>query len=261
MVDMATGLLRLTTEVEKPNGTRLREYRDANLPTQRQQLLSPAPVYPEMEEFILAHTLRVALDSLGARDAFVAAALAGKTPAAAAHEAFAGTRLADAAERKRLLDGGAQAVAASKDPLIAFARRIDPSYRELRSWLEDRIESVETSQGGRIARARFALDGPHDYPDATGTLRLSYGKVAGYDQLTTQVPWKTTWYDLYGRAASFGGREPFQLTPRLEAARNKVDLSTPLDFVSTNDIIGGNSGSPVVDRNGEYVGLVFDGDV
>ena len=261
MVDMATGILRYTTEVEKPNGARLREYRDANLPSEKLQLLSPAPLYPEMEEMILAQTLQIARDSLGADDAFVKAALDGRTPAAVAHAAFAGTHLAGVAERQRLLEGGAKAVAASTDPLLAFAKRVDAPYRELRSWREDKLESVESAQGARIARARFALNGTHEYPDATGTLRLSYGRVAGYEQFTTEVPWKTTWFDLYGRAASFDDRYPFTLTPRERAAEKRVDMATPLDFVSTDDIIGGNSGSPVVDRNGEYVGLVFDGNI
>ncbi len=163
--------------------------------------------------------------------------------------------------RQRLLEGGREAVEASNDPLIAGRARLDAPYREQRTWHEDHVEGVESLEGAKIARARFALDGKNVYPDATGTLRLSYGKVAGYTQITTEVPWKTTFYGLYDRSRSFDGRRPFDLPARVAAAEKSLDLATPLDFVSTNDIIGGNSGSPVIDRNGEYVGLVFDGNI
>jgi hypothetical protein len=138
-------------------------------------------------------------------------------------------------------------------------RAVDPLILEQRRWFEDTIESVESREGGALARARFALDGKSAYPDATGTLRLSPGKVAGYEELTTQVPWKTTFYGLFDRAASFDGADPFDLPRRIAEARDRLDLTTPLNFVSTNDIIGGNSGSPVVSRDLELVGLVFDG--
>ncbi len=261
LVDFATGIVRLTTEVEKPNEKRFREYRDANLPSQRFQLLSPAPVYPAMEEAVLAARLQTCLDSLGGSDPWVKAALDGKTPKVVAHELMTGTRLADVAERKKLLEGGRAAVEASTDPLIAWARRTDPAYRDERSWYEDSVEIVESLEGARIARAVFALDGPTSYPDATGTLRLSYGKTAGYAQMGTEVPWQTSFYGLYDRARSFGCRPPFDLPARIQGVERTFDLRTPFDFVSTNDIIGGNSGSPVLDRDGHYVGLVFDGNI
>jgi hypothetical protein len=165
------------------------------------------------------------------------------------------------AERKRLLDGGRQAVEASADPLIVWARKLDAPYREQRRWFEDHVEGVESLQGANIARARFELDGRNVYPDATGTLRLSYGKAAGYTQLTTDVPWHTTFYGLYDRALSFGNRPPFDLPRRIADAKDKVDLSTSLNFVCTADIVGGSSGSPVINRDGEYVGIVFDGNI
>lgn len=142
-----------------------------------------------------------------------------------------------------------------------WARGLDAPYREERAWFEARVEAVEALEGARIARAAFALDGRTVYPDATGTLRLSYGRVAGYPQLTTDVPWHTNYYSLFGRSASFGGRDPYAIPESIRAAERSLDLATPLNFVSTNDIIGGSSGSPVVDRNGEYVGLVFDGNI
>ncbi|MFM7231629.1 MAG: S46 family peptidase [bacterium] len=259
-LDLATGIVRLNTEVTKPNEKRFREYRDANLPSQRFQLLSPAPVYPALEEAVLAARLRTALDSLGADDAWVRAALEGRTPEQVARE-VAGSTLADVGVRRALLDGGRAAVEASTDPAIAFARRIDAVWREDRRTYEDLVESVETLEGARIARAVFELNGRDGYPDATGTLRLSYGRTAGYEQMGAPVPWRTTFHGLYERSRAFEARAPFDLPERLQTAERTFDLTTPFNFVSTNDIIGGNSGSPVVDRDGRYVGLVFDGNI
>ncbi|MCC6349535.1 MAG: S46 family peptidase [Candidatus Eisenbacteria bacterium] len=261
LVDIANGIVRLTAEIEKPNGQRFREYRDTNLPSQRFQLLSPAPAYPAMEAYVLAAHLRTCLDSLGADDPFVRAALGGRPPAEVADALMNGTKLGDVAVRRALLEGGRKAVEASTDPLIVWARGLDPQYREERSWFEDKVEGVESLEGAKIARARFALDGHSIYPDATGTLRLSYGRVAGYEQLTTEVPWATNFYSLFGRSASFGGRPPFSIPASLRAAGKSLEMATPLDLATTNDIIGGNSGSPVVNRDGEYVGLVFDGNI
>jgi hypothetical protein len=178
-----------------------------------------------------------------------------------AHGLVTGTKLADPAVRRALLDGGAKAVAASKDPLVAWARRLDGPYRELRSWWETNVQNVETLDGGRIARARFIVEGHDLAPDATSSLRLSYGKAAGYPAGTTLVPWTTTFHGLLDRSLGFGGKPPFDLPARVAAHVKDLDLATPLDFVSTDDIIGGNSGSPVLDRAGEWVGLVFDGNV
>jgi hypothetical protein len=260
LLDLGNGIVRLTAEVEKPNDQRFKEYRDANLPSQRFQLLSPAPIYPAMEETVIAARLQTCLDSLGAQDPWVKAALDGKTPKDVAHE-LAQSQLADVAERKRLLEGGRAAVEASTDPVIAFARRTDAAYRDERKWYEDNVESVEALEGTKIAKAVFALDGHDQYPDATGTLRLSYGKTAGYEELGTRVPWQTRFYGLYDRARSFGTKPPYELPKRIEGVEKTFDLTTPFDFVSTDDIIGGNSGSPVLDRDGRYVGLVFDGNI
>jgi len=260
LLDLGNGIVRLTAEVEKPNEQRFKEYREANLTSQRFQLLSPAPIYPAMEETVIAARLQLCLDSLGAGDAWVKAALDGKSPKAVAHE-LAASRLADVAERKRLLEGGRAAVEASTDPVIAFARRTDAAYRDERKWYEDNVESVETLEGTKIAKAVFALDGRNTYPDATGTLRLSFGKTAGYEELGTRVPWQTRFYGLYDRARSFELQRPYDLPERIRGVEKTFDLTTPFDFVSTNDIIGGNSGSPVLDRDGRYVGLVFDGNI
>ncbi len=261
LVDIANGLVRMSAELEKPNEQRLKEYRESNLASQRFQLFSRAPVYPAMEEHMLTSYLQMCVDALGPKDEFVKTALAGHTPGEVAHELLAGTKLADVAERKRLLEGGRKAIEASKDPLILWARRMDVPYRAERQWMEDNVEIVESLEGAHIAHARFALDGKSSYPDATGTLRLSYGKTAGYRQLSTEVPWRTTFLGLFDRAKSFDNRRPFDVPERVAAAQGAIDLSTTLDFVTTNDIIGGNSGSPVLDRNGDYVGLVFDGNI
>ena len=260
LLDIGNGLVRLTAELEKPNEQRFKEYRDANLPSQRFQLLSPAPIYPALEEAVIAARLQTCLDSLGAQDAWVKAALEGKSPKDVAHE-LAQSQLGDVAGRKRLLEGGRAAVEASTDPVVAFARRTDAAYREERKWYEDNVESVEALEGTKIAKAVFALNGRDTYPDATGTLRLSYGKTAGYEELGTRVPWQTRFYGLYDRARSFGMKSPYDLPQKITGVEKTFDLTTPFDFASTNDIIGGNSGSPVLDRDGRYVGLVFDGNI
>ena len=259
LVAIANDIVRYVAEVEKPNGERLPAYRESNLESLRFQLFSPAPIYPDVDAVTLASQLEDARTMLGPENAFVRASLGGRTPALVADELMQRTRLADVAYRRHLIDGGRKAVEASTDPLILWARKLDPSWRELRKWFEDKVENVETREGGRIARARFELDGRSIYPDATGSLRLSYGKVAGYEELTTRVPWRTTFYGLYDRAASFGNDADFELPAKVADARARVEMSTPLDFALTTDIIGGNSGSPVLNRELELVGLIFDG--
>jgi hypothetical protein len=261
LFDLANGLVRYTAEVGKPNEQRFKEYRDAKLESERFRLFSRAPIYPEMEEMILGVLLQQCLDELGPGDPFVQVALGGRGPQEVARALVAGTKLGDPAVRKALVAGGPRAVAASKDPLLVWARKLDAPYRELRAWHENEVENVESLDGGRIAQARFLLEGHALSPDATGSLRLSYGKVAGYPQLSTVVPWVTTFHGLFDRSLSFGGAPPFDLPARFTARERDLDLATPLDFVCTADIIGGNSGSAVLNRRGEYVGLVFDGNV
>jgi hypothetical protein len=256
--DNAQTIVRYVAEVKKPDGERLEEYHEAGLESLRFGLFSPAPVYPGLEEVLLASSLRQSLEKLGPEDPFVKAALGGQTPEAVAKELITGTKLGDPAIRKSLIDGGEKAVVASTDPLIIFARRLDPICRDMRKWYEDHIQSVEISSGEKIGRARFAVYGKTAYPDATFTLRLAYGTVQGYPMNGTQAPSKTTLYGLYDRAASFDFKPPFELPARYVARRAQLDLATPVDFVSTCDIIGGNSGSPVINRAGEIVGVIFD---
>ena len=173
----------------------------------------------------------------------------------------AGTRLGDVAARKALLDGGAEAINKSDDPLVVLARRVEPVIRESRAWNEEKIVNLETVAGQKIATARFAVYGRNVYPDANSQLRISYGRALGYEEDTTLVPYKTTFSGLYDRAASFDEKVPFDLPQRYKDGRSKLDLSTPLDFVYTADTIGGNSGSPIINRNAEIVGLNFDSNI
>src|SRR5205085_3244322 len=258
---IASTLVRYSDEVGKPNNQRYDEFRDSKLESLKFSLFSPAPVYPEMEEAILAAWFEEAQKTLGPDDPLVRAALQGSTPAAVAKAAIAGTKLGDVAARKALFEGTAAAIAKSDDPLIQLARRIEPVIRELRAWNEEKIQSVESSAGQRLAAARFAAYGKNVYPDANFTLRLSYGRVLGYEEDTTFVPYKTTFYGLYDRARSFDEKPPYDLPRRWKEGESKLNLSTPLDFVFSADTIGGNSGSPVINRNAEIVGLNFDSNV
>jgi len=257
----ALTIVRYVAEIKKPDGERLDGFHDSQLESLKFGLFSPAPAYPELDQALLADGLEESLEQLGPADPFIKAALNGKAAADGAAEAMKGTRMGDAAFRKSLVEGGEQAVAASNDPLIAFARRIDPFLREQRKWIEDNVISVETAAGEKIGKARFAVYGKSVYPDATFTLRLSYGTVKGYPMNGTIAPSRTTFYGLYDRAKSFDDKSPFDLPERYQKGRDRLTLSTPLDFVSTADIIGGNSGSPVIDRNGEFVGIIFDGNI
>jgi hypothetical protein len=258
---IASTLVRYSEEIRKPNDQRYEEFRDSKLESLKFTLFSPAPIYADMEEAVLAGWLEEAQKTLGADDPFVRAALQGSTPAAAAKAAVSGTKLGDVAVRKALFEGGAEQVAKSEDPMIALARRVEPVIRELRAWNESHILSVETSAGQKIAAARFAVHGKNVYPDATFSLRISYGKVMGYEEDTTLVPYKTTFYGLYDRAQSFDEKPPYNLPKRYKEGRARLDLSTPLNFAYTADTIGGNSGSPVINRNAEIVGLNFDSNV
>jgi hypothetical protein len=258
---LAMTLVRFTAEVAKPDAERLEEYHEAGLESVRFQLLSPAPTYPAMEQAFLEDRLKQALEKLGPEDAWVKAALAGKSPEEAARAALAGTKVGDPAFRKALLEGGVKAVEASTDPLILLARRLDPLGREMRKWYMDTVESVETAAGEKIGKAMFAVFGRDTYPDATFTLRLSYGTIKGYPMNGTVAPSKTTFMGLYDRAASFDNKAPFDLPLRAQERKDRLDLATPLNFVCDGDIIGGNSGSPVVNRAGELVGLIFDGNI
>src|SRR5581483_2469602 len=261
LASLALQLVLYVDEVKKPDADRLPGYHDAQLESLRYRLLSHAPVYPKMDEMMLASDLQRSLTGLGGNDAYVKAVLDGREPAEVARTVIEATKLGDPAVRKSLLEGGSAAVSSSNDPLILLARKIEPFYRQRVKWVEDNVESVETQAGEKIGKARFAVYGKTVYPDATFTLRLSYGTVAGYPMNGTEAPPMTTFYGLYDRANGFGMKPPFNLSERFLARRDRLNLATPFNFVSTTDVVGGNSGSPVINRKGELVGLVFDGNI
>ena len=261
LANYAQTIVRYVVEVKKPDSERLDGFHDAQLASLKFLLFSNAPVYPQMEERLLADGLRESLEVLGPNDPFIKAALNDRTPADTAHELITGTKLADPALRKSLVEGGETAVASSNDPLIVFVRKVDPMIREMRKSFEDNVHSVETDAGEKIGKARFAVYGKAIYPDATFTLRLAYGTVKSYSMNGTIAPPVTTFYGLFDRYYSFNQRPPFDLPARYLERRERLDLSTPLNFVSDCDIIGGNSGSPVINRKGELVGLIFDGNI
>ena len=261
LLETAINIVQYVAEVKKPDGDRLEGFHDSQLDSLRFRLFSPAPIYPGYEAAMFEGALQLSLEELSANDPFIKAVLGARTPAEVAKAAVEGTKLADPAFRKSLVQGGEAAVQASGDSMIVLARTIDPFDRQRIKAFEDNVESVETPAGEKIGQARFAVYGKSLYPDATFTLRLAYGAVKGYPMNGTQAPPMTTFYGLYDRAYSFGLKPPYNLPARYLERRTRLDLAGPLDFVSTCDIIGGNSGSPVINRQGELVGLIFDGNI
>ncbi len=253
---IARKLVRAAQELPKPNEQRLREFTEAHLRATRRSLLSPAPIHPELETLGLAFSLGKLREELGADDPVVKKLLGDQSPEELATALVKGTRLAELAERQRLLQGGAAAIAASKDPMIRFAAAADPDARAVRAQWEETVDSVYRRAGDRIAQARFKLLGDSVYPDATGTPRLSFGVVRGWSEGDREIPAFTTLGGAFTRAT---GRAPFALPKSWLAARQRLALELPMNLVTTNDIIGGNSGSPVLNRAAEVVGVAFDG--
>jgi hypothetical protein len=261
LFSIARTLIRLSAETAKPNGERLREFRESNLESLEQQLFSTAPIYPALETAKLADSLGNFIEKFGAKHELVAKVLAGKSPQARAAELIQNSKLADVELRRRLAKEGASAQAATGDPLIELARLVDAPSREVRKRYEDAVEEPLRQAYAKIANARFALYGTETYPDATFTLRLAFGTVSGYEEQGRRVPPWTTMGGAYPHAEEHGSVYPFALPPRWLERKGKLDLDTPFNFVSTADIIGGNSGSPVVNRAGEIVGIIFDGNI
>ncbi|HEY6804355.1 MAG TPA: S46 family peptidase [Pyrinomonadaceae bacterium] len=257
----ARTLVRLADENAKQNSDRLPEYTDARRASLELGLYSPAPIYSDFEKLKLADSLAFMVELLGPENALVKQVLNGKTPEARAAEMIDGTKLADVDVRKELVKGGKEAIAASTDPMIIVAREVDAKAREARKRYESELTGVERTNYGKIARALFETEGTKLYPDATFTLRLSYGAVQGYMENGKKIPSFTTLGGLYARADSFKQEFPYNLPPRWVDKKSSLDLNTPFNFVSTNDIIGGNSGSPTINQNGELVGLIFDGNI
>ena len=261
LAQFARTLVRAADEKPKPNPDRMREFRDSALPSLEQQLFSTEPIYKNLETALLTDGLSEMQESLGKDNAEVQKVLQGKSPAEVAKDLIANTKLDDVAVRKQLYEGGKAAIDASTDPLIVLMRSIDPDARSARREFEDKVDSVVRRDGGAIAKARFAQSGFTQPPDATFTLRLSYGVVKGYQENGKAIPFDTTMGGAYQHAAEHGSQSPYNLPESWIKLKDKLDLKTPFNFVSTADIIGGNSGSPTVNKNGEVVGIIFDGNI
>lgn len=257
----ARALVRLAEENEKPNAERLLEFTDARRASLELALYSPAPIHDDFEKLKLADSFGFMAELLGADNPLVKQVLNGKSPEERANELITGTKLKDVAYRKEIAAGGRKAIEESSDPMIVVARLVDAKAREARKRFESEVTGVERANYAKIARALFDTEGTKLYPDATFTLRLSYGTVQGYTENGKKVAPFTTLGGLYARADQFKQKFPYVLPPRWMEKKSAIDPNTHFNFVSTNDIIGGNSGSPTINQNGELVGLIFDGNI
>jgi hypothetical protein len=259
LLGYARTLVRAAEERTKPNGERLSEYTDQALVGVQQELEAPEPVFPDLQEVSLSFALKEVRERLGTDDPLVKKFLGIESPGELAQRLVSQTKLADPAVRKALYDGGEAAIAASTDPMIVYARAIDPDSRMIRKDFEARITAPTRVAAERIAKARFAVYGTSVYPDATFTARLSYGSVKGFENAAgVAVPPYTTIGGLFERAT---GAPPYRLPQSWLGAKAALNLATPMNLSTTNDIIGGNSGSPLVDKTGAVVGLIFDGNI
>jgi hypothetical protein len=253
-------LTRTIDERAKPNGERIAAFRDSAKESLELELFSTEPVYDDYEILRLTDSLTDFASQFGASDPLVQKVLAGKSPHARAVELVSGTKLKDVAVRKDLYAKGADALQAAHDPMIDLARFIDGPAREARKAHEAQEETKKQAYS-EIAKARFAIEGTSNYPDATFTLRLSYGTVRGYEEDGKQIPAFTDFAGLYRRSAEHDNKPPFDLPQRWIDKKSNLNLSTKFNFVSDADIIGGNSGSPVVNKANEFVGIIFDGNI
>ncbi len=250
--------VRMADELPKKSPERLREYRDSALESLKFQLYSPAPHYPDLERAKLAASLTFMAEQLGGNHSLTKLVLVGQCPAERAAELIGGTKLFDPNERKKLVEGGKKAVEESKDALVVLARSLDAAARELRTRYETEVEEPERQAYATLAHARFVVYGGSVAPDATFTLRLAFGTVQGYEVDGKKVHFHTTFGEAFEKSKELDGREPFDLPKRWLDGKGKLDLRTQFNFVSTADTIGGNSGSPVLNRAGELVGINFD---
>ncbi len=257
---IARGLLRAGDERPKPNGERLKEFGDARLQSLELQLLSDKPIHADLEIVQLSDALTLFAENAGFDDPLVQKVLAGQSPRERAAALINGTKVRDAAARKKLYEGGAAAVKAANDPLIELARLVDAEARALRKTWESQEETKQQAHAV-IEKAKFELEGSTRAPDATFTLRLSYGPVKGYEDAGTKIAPYTTYAGLYERNTQHKNKVPFDLPKRWLDKKSALDLTVPYNFVHTPDIIGGNSGSPVVNKAGEFVGIIFDGNI
>ena len=258
---IARSLVRLAEEKEKPNEERLPGFRDSDMESLEQQLYSMAPIYPSLEKVMLSDSLTALASRFGGEHPMLRMVLAGRSPADRAIEAVSGTGLADVKARREIAGGDKSAIAASTDPMIVLARTIDPYARAVRKRYEDLVQGVERDAYANISRALFAVRGTTVYPDATYTLRLAFGIVTGYEEDGKRIAPFTTIGETFQKHDAHQGKPPYHLPKSWLDSRTKLEPSVPFNFVSTADIIGGNSGSPVLNRSGEFVGIIFDGNI
>ena len=258
LFNYAITLVRAAEERAKPDSERLPAYTESALPLLQKRLLDPEPIYPWLDRLYLEWSLSKAREYLGADDPETKLLLGKESPEGLAARLVAGTKLADAAYRQRLWDGGKAAIDASTDPMIVYARKIDANARAIDKKYDALVDAPTTAAQAKLADARFAAYGNTLYPDATFTLRISYGRVQGWVERGKPVPTRTLIGGTYARAT---GAEPFDLAPAFIRNRARINMDTTYDFVTTNDIIGGNSGSPVIDREGKVIGAAFDGNI
>jgi len=258
---IARTLVRAADEKPKAAAERLREFAETRLPSLEFGLFSDEPFYDDFETLKLADSLTMLASHYGSDDKAVKAVLAGKSPRERAFELVSGTKVKDPAVRKKLYEGGKAAVDAANDPMIELAKLVDAKSRELRKTFENEVDEPKRQAYTALAKARFAMDGANTYPDATFTLRLSYGTVKGFQEDGKDVPPYTDFAGLYTRSKEQGNKDPFEIPKRWESKKDSIDPKTPFNFVSTADIIGGNSGSPVINKAGEVVGIIFDGNI
>jgi nicotinamide mononucleotide adenylyltransferase len=253
-------LVRAADERAKPNNERFQEFRDSNRESLELELFSAEPIYDDVEVLTLTDSLTDLASAFGADNPLVRTVLANKSPHDRAFELIKGTQIRDVAVRKKLYGGGKAAVDAAHDPMIDLVRAIDSTARQAKKVFETQ-EEIKHQAYAEIAKARFAIEGTSSYPDATFTLRLSYGTVRGYEENGKQVPAFTNFQGLFKRSAEHENKSPFDLPQRWIDKKEKLALTTPYNFVSDADIIGGSSGSPVVNKVGEFVGIIFDGNI
>jgi hypothetical protein len=258
---IARTLVRWAEESQRPNGERLPEYTDARKPALERQMASTTPISLGLEKARLAESLSIIRDKLGADHPAVTVALDGKSPDERAADLVTRTRLGDPTVRKSLFAGGAAAIQASDDPFIEIARAIEPQARALRTRTDNEVVAVERDAYAKIAQAMFATQGDAAYPDGTFTLRLSYGTVKGYQEDGKTIAPYTDFRGLYARADQHGMKPPYRYPESWARARTMLQLNTPFNLVTTNDIVGGNSGSPLINASGALVGVIFDGNI
>lgn len=257
----ARTLVRLAEENEKPDAKRLPEYMNARRAGLEAALYSSAPIYDDFEKMKLANSLTFLQSEYGANSSFAKKVLKGKTPEARAAELIEGTKLKDVEYRKQVATAGVRMINSGTDPMIELAKDIDKEARAVRKRYEEEVVAVERANYAKIAHALFEDQGTKLYPDATFTLRLSYGAVKGYRENGKFVTPFTTLGGLFARSNQYHHAFPYNLPARWTSKRGVINLRTPFNFVSTNDIVGGNSGSPAINKNRELVGLIFDGNI